>query len=316
MILQRLVRQRLCARSAVASITCDRAPTQALPARCFASGALTLFSRGCTLALVCIASMGCPGSKSSPTASLPAASEAAEDQRALESIGTRKWYDSQQNGFKPPSPAVDPDDPLRRIGRVAPPEPLKPAPAPTGGGGAITGVGSQLFSYMVWIILGATLVGLAIFLAATSMRTWRRSKQTTIPKAIEIDPARMVDLPFEAQAEMRDPLAYARMWLERGDYDGAMLFIYGYMLLALDRAGKIVLHRGKTNRMYLFELNDQRLLRELLQPAMLAFEDQFFGRHAITRERCLRIWEKLDDFHRALAPAIEAAAAVEEIGAS
>ena len=153
--------------------------------------------------------------------------------------------------------------------------------------------------------LGIALVGVAILLAVVSVRNWRPvASHADLFKAIAIDPARVADLPFEAQIEMQDPLAYARHLVSQGFYDEAILFLYGYMLLALDRAGKIVLHRGKTNRMYLHELVNEPRLRELLVPAMLAFEDVFFGRHRLEPQRFLKIWAQLDNFHRALAPAI------------
>ncbi|MGN6134986.1 MAG: hypothetical protein ACTHOU_10820, partial [Aureliella sp.] len=79
---------------------------------------------------------------------------------------------------------------------------------------------------------------------------------------------------------------------------------------------KIVLHRGKTNRMYWHELGSNRQLRELLLPAMLAFEDVFFGRHSIDRERFFAIWNQLDNFHRMLAPAIDQLAPIEQATAS
>lgn len=268
----------------------------------------------CLLLALCMLS-GCTGQKSSSTSS-PGAAEPSKqdlaDQQALESIGKRPWYDAEQHAYKPPATTADPDDPIRRSGWIGAPAPA----APAGGGGGRTGAGAvagEALSYLVWIFLGAALIGLMFFLAYSSLGKWHRSKNPSAPQAIEIDPSRVVDLPFEAQAEMHDPLAYARMLMERGDHDSAVLFVYAYMLLALDRAGMIVLHRGKTNRMYLFELNGQRTLRDLLSPAMLAFEDQFFGRHSITRERCLRIWEQLDGFHRELAPAIAATASAQEV---
>jgi hypothetical protein len=161
-------------------------------------------------------------------------------------------------------------------------------------------------------------LGVGIALLAASMRSWlpgRRLDQLK-RKEIAIDPTRVVDLPFEAQAEMQDPLAYAKYLIAQGNFDEAVIFIYGYMLLALDRAGKILLHRGKTNRMYLHELVGEPELRSILLPAMLAFEDVFFGRHAIERERFQKIWSGLDHFHRALAPSIAAAAPIEESVAS
>ncbi len=137
------------------------------------------------------------------------------------------------------------------------------------------------------------------------MKFWAQPKSLRKQSnAIAIDPTRVVDLPFDAREEMLDPLQAARKMAEAGDYDGAVQYLYGYMLLALDRAGQIVLHRGKTNRMYMLELGS-RTLRDLLKPTMLAFEDVFFGRHAIDRARFTQLWNNLDQFHAELAPVMQ-----------
>ncbi|MCC6509228.1 MAG: hypothetical protein IT423_08985 [Pirellulaceae bacterium] len=236
-----------------------------------------------------------------------------QQQRALDSIKGEKWYDADKMAYRTPPVTSSLDDVIRTDGWKATPKPPPVAPPP--GGAVGTGGASAFFSVLIWVILGTALIGLALLLIMTSMRSWNLGRQMRrSTQAIEIDPTRVVDLPFEAQEEMRDPLDYARQLVANNDYDAAVLFLYGYMLLALDRAGKIVLHRGKTNRMYLFELSGERRLRELLTPTMLAFEEVFFGRHPMERIRFLELWRQLDEFHRELAPIMASRQANPQVG--
>lgn len=229
-----------------------------------------------------------------------------QQQRAMETLKGRSWYDSKNLAYRPPEVSRQFDSPIRVNGW----EWVPPAPKTTAPGRAWGNWNWSLFdggiSVFVWLCLGIGLLVLALILAGSSMKFWSQPKKLSRQaNAIAIDPARVVDLPFEARDEMQDPLQAARRMAEGGDYDGAVQFLYGYMLLALDRAGQIVLHRGKTNRMYMFELSGQRRLRELLQPAMLAFEDVFFGRHPIDRTRFTQLWNNLDAFHNELAPVMQ-----------
>ena len=230
-----------------------------------------------------------------------------QEERAMETLKGRPWYDSEKLAYRPPKTSSDFDSPVRLNGWEATPKAPSPAPPPGGTlGNWRWGLFDGGFAAIVWLILGVALIALAIVLAGTSMKFWGGRKRLNLQaKAIAIDPARVVDLPFEAQQEMQDPLEAARRMASVGDYDGAVLFLYGYMLLALDRAGQIVLHRGKTNRMYLFELGGQRVLRDLLQPAMLAFEDVFFGRHPTSSARFTELWNNLDRFHKELEPVMQ-----------
>ena len=227
----------------------------------------------------------------------------ASDARAMQSIGSRAWYDPSDKEYRVPKVPADQDHPLRRGGTLDGPN---PAATPTANRrGWINWPSGDAIAYTVLITLGLALLTVAIMLGLASMRNWRALERSSNKfKEIDIDPSRVADLPFEAQAEMQDPLAYARHLIGQGKYDEAMLFLYGYMLLALDQAGKLVLHRGKTNRMYLHELAGERALRNLLVPAMLAFEDVFFGRHSLEPQRFLKIWGQLEQFHRELSPAI------------
>lgn len=254
----------------------------------------------CSMALLAVAGCWSPPAPANPT-SVDATQES--DMRAVRSVGSGAWYDSSAKQYRVPKVPVDRDHPLRRSGTIA-----GPSSTATAGGtrnGWIRWPSGDAIAYTILITLAIALLAVAVTLALASLRNWRAvARNSSQFKEIDIDPSRVTDLPFESQAEMQDPLAHARYLISQGKYDEAILFLYGYMLLALDRAGKVVLHRGKTNRMYLHELAGDRPLRNLLVPAMLAFEDVFFGRHSLEPQRFLKIWGQLDQFHRELSPLI------------
>jgi hypothetical protein len=82
------------------------------------------------------------------------------------------------------------------------------------------------------------------------------------------------------------------------------MYLFSYQLVHLDKHHLIRLAKGKTNRQYLRELraqneeSDGQGLRGILRRTMIAFEDCFFGDHAIEKNRFEACWQRLDDFHK------------------
>ena len=100
------------------------------------------------------------------------------------------------------------------------------------------------------------LLTLLVLLTYYSLRDYlpeRLTPQRTSP-VINIDPARVAELPFEPKPTGDDPLSAAMRAMQAEDFDDAIAFLYGYLLLALDQSRLIHLQKGKTNRMYLLEL--------------------------------------------------------------
>ncbi|MFO1063364.1 MAG: DUF4129 domain-containing protein [Pirellulales bacterium] len=233
-----------------------------------------------------------------------------EPDTVLKNLRDTSWYDPEAEDFESPKGIEVKDHPLRTKGTLVKPKaPKKPSTATAAGGGKGGGSASFL-NTMFWpitISLVTLIAALLIGLVIVSLRSKTDFRNRTAKKAaaITIDPNKIVDLPFEAVNVSDDPLSQARALMQAGRYDEAVLFLYGYMLLALDRAGRIHLHRGKTNRMYLRELKGERVVRPITEMAMLAFEDVFFGRHTIDQNRFLALWNQLDNFHHDLARTVE-----------
>lgn len=159
-------------------------------------------------------------------------------------------------------------------------------------------------TYTINLLLLAVIL-LAVFgLVWILMRVYRGRDDT--PQAGELaeeeDIAgqleRMEALPFDVKPRRRGLLETARELYERGAYAEAILYLYSYQLVELDKSHRIHLAKGKTNRQYLRELGRRGPLRKLVERSMSLFEDSFFGHHAIDRQDFEAVWRRMDEFHR------------------
>ena len=229
-------------------------------------------------------------------------------QRAAQSLPVNKWYDKQTGQYVPPEATAAEDDPIRTQGKVID-SPLPTAPPTPGSpwnwnwnwnlglGGVIQWLPVFLFS-----VLASVLLLLLVLLSYYSLRDYLPERLTPKPpsKVLDIDPARMADLPFETMSTLDDPLRAAERAMHAENYDDAIANVYGYMLLALDQTRLIHLQKGKTNRMYLIELGNRKPLQKNVETAMLTFEWSYFGKHRVHREQFLAVWQQLDTFHQLL----------------
>ncbi len=229
-----------------------------------------------------------------------------DPERAMSVLQSSVWYDSATKNLRPPSELEDPDNLLRSSDWLYVPKSPKPAAntAPNNAparwtGNWFGGFDTQWINYLVIVLLGSALAVGAVLLYRRSLEAWMpgRYKRSAKADALPVDLTRVVDLPFEVKSMRRDPLAEAEALMQQGRYNEAIVFLFSYLLLALDQSRYIRLQKGKTNRMYVRELRQQEPLRAILQPAMLAFEDVFFGRYNLSRERFVELWNQMQEFH-------------------
>lgn len=218
---------------------------------------------------------------------------------------TGRWYDSGSGTYRPPVLSKPIDDTIRQSGWLG--ERKTPAPSTTTTAPwswANLGLSGELFGWIVFGVLGSVLLfgllAIAYHYFGDYVPAIRRKSKTN--EAIKVDMTKVEDLPFEVNANNDDPLAYAEELMRAGRYNEAVVYLFGYMLLALDHSRKIHLQKGKTNRMYLRELRSETQLKEIVNRTMLAFEDVFFGRYDIDRARFEMLWAQRDEFHRLIRP--------------
>jgi len=157
------------------------------------------------------------------------------------------------------------------------------------------------FAYLLWFLLTVAVLACIVLLLMHVHRSYRPATRHNEIRKIRIDPTRVEALPFEVQHAMTgDPLAQAKHLANTGNFDLAMIFLYGYLLLALDQARKIHLQKGKTNRMYLRELEGYAPLAALVESVMGKYEQVYFGKHSIDQSNFQQSWSQLDRFHQYL----------------
>lgn len=228
-----------------------------------------------------------------PAGGPPEAPRAVESgRRALSRQADFPWYDA-------------PRDDLRRID-VRPPKDLKnrgsrwqTAPPPN--------VRMPSWLWKVLEVLGWTLLVAAVTLLVVALvRAYLLDASGASGEADAAvgeaakrgDADRVESLPFALKAVQGDLLEEARRCYESGDYGQAIVYLYSYQLVQLDKHQWIRLAKGKTNRQYLRELRLQPGLFRLLEETMVAFEDVFFGRHSLERRRFESCWDGIAQFHQ------------------
>jgi hypothetical protein len=154
-------------------------------------------------------------------------------------------------------------------------------------------------------VLGLTalvvFIGILAWLIARAFLK-QETTETVVSKVVETsrDVDRVEALPFAVRKPTGDFESEARRLYELGQYSEAILYLYSHLLVQLDRHHVIRLAKGKTNRQYLRESRTRPVLREILDRTMIAFEDVFFGQHALSREAFEACWNRLDEFHSEL----------------
>lgn len=235
------------------------------------------------------------------TASDKAESTTAEDseavkagRKALRSSARFPWYDADKDELsriKLPKEAPEPDPNVQptQLDWAFPDWFVNPI--------------ATLIQVGIYLIL-AILLGLILFLLVRAYLN-REAKGSETSRSgddedVEGDADRMDALPFPVARPRGDLLSEARRLYEAGDYAQAIVYLFSYQLVALDRHQAIHLVRGKTNRQYVQELRPQQRLAAMVTHTMLAFEDVFFGRYPLERQRFEACWNELNEFHQIL----------------
>jgi hypothetical protein len=161
-----------------------------------------------------------------------------------------------------------------------------------------------LFNASGWMLLGLFILGLVTLLVLAYLRRERSEALPIDAEGIDdetSDVDRVEALPFRMARQTLDPLSEARRAYEGGAFDEAIVYLFSYQLIELDRQQIIRLARGKTNRQCVNEIGPRRALKRLVETTMVAFEDVFFGGHPLSRARFEACWLELDTFQRLVA---------------
>jgi hypothetical protein len=239
-----------------------------------------------------------PGSSLRAQGEPVAEAEAIEaGQRALGGRTAFPFYDSRTDDVRRIDVQAE-KNPERKKDWAA--KPATPAARRGWGWGRGSSALAQVFQVVGLSLLALIIIALVVMLMKTFLQG--EQVQTVGTKVIDTssDVDRVEDLPFQLKRPTGDFLSEARRLYEAGQYSEAIIYLFSYELVALDKRHVIHLAKGKTNRQYLRETRSHEPLKQALQKTMISFEDVFFGHHELTRERFEESWRQLDDFHRHL----------------
>lgn len=241
----------------------------------------------------------------------PADAEKAVEtgRRALRESNSYPWYDPQADDLRRVD--VRPDKSADSLNRDSqwestpkPPRTLPNVSVP------------NWFSNMVQVLLILLLVvaaGLLVWLLVWAFLRREADVETSSAESVAGDARGDVDrienLPFQVKRPQSNLESEADRNYREGNYREAIIYLYSYLLVQLDRHQVIRLTKGKTNRQYLREVKRERpSLVPIFEPTMIAFEDVFFGDHELTRGEFENCWDRLGEFQRLLEQPEQAAA--------
>lgn len=151
---------------------------------------------------------------------------------------------------------------------------------------------------LVYSLLGVIVAGLVYFLIRNFDLFQWNEKDDAGESAREVEIDRIEALPMQVR-RVNDFLAEAKRCVERGDLEEAMIYLYSYQLITLDKAGAIHLAKGKTNRIYLRELMRKIAgLADYMTLSIRLFEETFFGKLPIDRDSFFRVWNEVGEFEK------------------
>ncbi|QEG40691.1 DUF4129 domain-containing protein [Roseimaritima ulvae] len=255
-------------------------------------------------------------SAASQETSVPTAAEV--ESNIAESVGDTAWYDSETQQLRPVTVRERIDDASNRNSRWLPkPERVSRAnPAAGGGGGGATGVGTSSASNIIgWVLmtfLAVLMIGVLVYFFSkgemeVDIGAGKRRKTRHDPFDQDLT-ERMEQLPVEVRQQGSDMRGEAERRMRAGDFDTAIIYLFGHQLLQLDRYQMLRLSRGKTNRQYVREANASGESGRILQQTVDSFEASYFGRHAVTASRFEFLWKENERLEQLLRQHREAAA--------
>ena len=235
------------------------------------------------------------------------------------------WYDADERGLVPVFVEPVVDDSLNRDSRWLPKAKRIKQPATkantntaagSGGGSGLFGSGLTLGNLFGWFLLTALLAAAAgaliyaISRAEVDLTAGQRAKPSDLggtPDEQTIE--RMKHLPAELRRTDVNLRSEAERLMREGQYDQAIILLFGHQLLLLDRFGMLRLNRGKTNRKYVRETratdNDAAAR---LQDTVSAFERSYFGRHSIGQREFVELWHANEELEQEIEGRQETAA--------
>lgn len=226
----------------------------------------------------------------------------------LSQLPGAQWYDADKDELA----RVDVTPPTTNNYRPAPPAPKSTSPSwnwwPDFSWlsqlfvGGFWSLGAIMLYTVILVILGVVGYWLYRYFESEDpldLKAADRKRPEQFDTTSQVD--RLESLPFQVKRPDSDLLAEARRCYDSGDFNEAIVYLFSYELVELDKGQFIRLAKGKTNGQYLREVRKHDALQDILEVTMRAFEDVFFGQRTLSRDGFERCWNQLEPFRRQLA---------------
>ncbi len=149
------------------------------------------------------------------------------------------------------------------------------------------------FYQVVLVLLGVFFVWLLVRL----LRRWyaaylaNRETETYVERSGRGTPERIDQLPVAVPTGSDGLWQLVQQAMQQKRFSQAIVYLYSYLLLQLDRHGRIHLEKGRTNRQYLRQLRNDPQLQQMVGRIVAAFEDVFFGHRELSAQAFQQCWE-------------------------
>jgi hypothetical protein len=218
-------------------------------------------------------------------------------QRSLARLPPNNWYDAEEDNVTARNIPAEQQPPGRPGKEAAPKKQRSHTPWSSRLGG---GTGAAFLSWtVIWTVLVILLVLVGLVVWGVLRSRANLGQKPDEPRTLD-EISSQVDkvehLPFEVKRPDANLLSEARRHYEQGDFNEAIIYLFSYQLLELDKGQVIRLAKGKTNGQYLMEMRYRRPLQDILRRTVDAFEDVFFGHRKLTREQFEACWNQLSQF--------------------
>ncbi len=221
--------------------------------------------------------------------------QAAE--KGLRQDAAPPWYDASKDALRPLQLREKAKTKESRTWTAKPKRPRKKRTMNWGGWSFFNGLSTAWRISIYGLLIALLVIACYVFIRSGG---FKRIFQTDPPEAqrdTRDDDERMENLPFTIERPKDNLLDEARRLYQLGRYGEALVYLFSYQLLQMDKNQQIRLTKGKTNRQYLREISRRKGLRRVFKTTMILFEEFFFGHHTVERERFESCWNQLDEFH-------------------
>lgn len=232
-----------------------------------------------------------------------------------DALADSAWYDTEVKSIVSIPVQTQDNDSIHRDSRWLPRADAVPDTVGTNSSTVTpwtwSGEGFRISTLITWILLLVVVVGSGVWVAwilgrngSSNSLSGSNSLQSLSAEKRLLE--RIQHLPEELRRENLDYRSEVQRLMQAGVFDQAVILLYAYQLLLLDRAACLRLTRGKTNRQYLREVRfSEEIGSHWFGRVINLFEQSYFGKIDIIKSEFDRCWKETEMLEGRLASRME-----------